>query len=134
MTVRVPAQIRDAMVAHARWCAPEEACGLLAADPDGALRMAYPLTNRERSPFRYTIEPEEHFRAWKHAERSGWELVGAFHSHPGSAAYPSPVDVAEAAEPDWLYVVVGLADPARPAIRGFRIRDGEVSEVPLEWV
>lgn len=132
MTLRVPGQIRDAMVVHARNCAPEEACGLLAGDPGGgSLRMAYPLTNRDHSPVRYTIEPEEHFRAWKHAERCGWELVGAFHSHPTSAAVPSSIDVGRAYEPDWTYVIVGLSDPSRPEIRAFRIADGMADEVPV---
>lgn len=132
MTLRVPVQIRDAMIAHARNCAPEEACGLLAADGESHLRMAYPLTNRDHSPVRYTIEPEEHFGAWKHAERSGWELVGAFHSHPASPATPSWIDVELAYEPDWVYVIVGLADASRPELRAFRIVDGEVAEVELE--
>lgn len=134
MSVRVPAEIRDAMVAHARWCFPEEACGLLAGDPDGRIRMAYALTNRDASPVGFTIEPEEHFRAWKHAERNGWDLVGAFHSHPRSAAYPSAVDVDRVGDPDWLYVVVGLDVPEKPAVRGFRIRDGVVAEERLEWI
>lgn len=134
MSIRVPAQIRDAMIAHARWCLPEEACGLLAGEPDGPIRMAYALTNRDRSPVAFTIEPKEHFGAWKHAERSGWDLVGAFHSHPESEAYPSPVDVDRAGDPDWLHVVVGLGDPAGEVVRGFRIRGGVVTEEALEWI
>ena len=37
--MRLPDQIRDAMVAHARFCYPEEACGLLAFDDDGRLYL-----------------------------------------------------------------------------------------------
>lgn len=131
MTVRVPAQIREAIVAHARFCHPEECCGLLAADSTGRLRMAYSLTNALHSPTNYTIDHVEHFRALKHAERQGWELVGAFHSHPHGGAYPSPTDVGLAAEPGWLYLLVGMEDRARPDLRGFRIRDGAVEEETL---
>lgn len=131
--VDVPAQIEEAMVSHAYWCHPQEACGLLAADPDGRLRMAYPLTNVLASSTNYTIDPTEHFRALKHAERQGWELVGAFHSHPHSEAYPSATDVQLAPEPGWLYILVGLEDLTRPQVRGFRIEAGSIIEVPLRF-
>lgn len=129
--MEVPGQIHEAMVAHAHFSFPEEACGLLAADSAGRLRMAYCLTNIDRSSVSYTLDPAEHFHALHHAEAQGWELGGVFHSHSHSAAFPSPTDVALALEPLWLYVIVGLADPRRPEVRGFRIRDGKVAEEPL---
>ena len=43
-SIRVPEPIHRTMIAHARDCYPEEACGLLAGDPDGRLTKAYPLT------------------------------------------------------------------------------------------
>jgi [CysO sulfur-carrier protein]-S-L-cysteine hydrolase len=119
------------MLAWSHACHPEEACGLLAGIPGGGLRMAYPLTNALHSPDRYTIEPTEHFRALQHAERQGWELVGAFHSHPRGEAVPSATDVRLAGEPDWLYVVVGMAEVRRPVVRAFRIRSGTATEVEL---
>jgi proteasome lid subunit RPN8/RPN11 len=129
--VVIPAQIHQAIVAHAYWCHPEEACGLLAGDAGGNLRMAYPLTNLLASPTNYTIDPAEHVKALRHADRQGWELVGVFHSHPHTRAYPSPTDVRLAVEPDWLYVVVGLEDIHRPSVRGYRIRDGAITEERL---
>lgn len=129
--VTIPAAIREAMIAHARACHPEEACGLLAVDAAGRLVFCYPTTNVLHSPTNYTIDPVEHFRALRHAEARGWELGGAFHSHPHTPAFPSATDVRLAAEPDWLYVLVGLADVTRPEVRGFRIRDGRVTEVSV---
>ena len=130
----LPEQMREAMVAHARFAYPEEGCGLLASAPgdDGpSLRMVYCLTNATRSPTRYTVAPNEHFRAMRHAESNGWELTGVFHSHTHSAAYPSPTDVQGALEPDWLYVIVGLSDPGAPDVRAYRIRDGHITEEEL---
>ncbi len=129
--MRLPRQIYDAIIAHARFEYPNEACGLLAADTDGNLRMAYCLTNRDSSPTTYTVDPTEHFRALRHAERSGWELAGVFHSHTHSAAYPSPTDVRQAMEPDWIYVIAGLRDLHDPDVRGYWIRNGKVSEEAL---
>lgn len=130
---RIPHQIEQAMLSWAYLCHPEECCGLLAGDAEGRLRMAYPLTNALHSSTNYTIEPREHFRALKHADRQGWDLVGVFHSHPHTQAYPSATDVRLAAEPEWLYVLVGMEDLDRPAIRGFRIRQGTVVEEQLTF-
>ena len=115
---------------HALWCAPEEACGLLAADASGRVRMAYCLTNLDASPVSYTLDPAEHVGALRHAERRGWHLAAVFHSHPRGAPVPSPTDVARALEPDWVYVVIGLGGSS-PGVRGFRIAGGRVSEEPL---
>ena len=46
----LPAEIRRAVVAHASFCLPDEACGLLAADDSGRLRLAYCLRNVTPSP------------------------------------------------------------------------------------
>jgi len=129
--MELPAEIREAMIAHARFCLPEEACGLLAADGEGRLRMAYCLTNAEHSPVVYTLEPREHFRALRHAEGQGWHLAGVFHSHTHSPAYPSATDAARALEPDWLYLLVSLQDPEVPDVRGFWVREGGIQEEPL---
>ncbi len=130
----VPAAIYEAMRAHAAFSLPHEACGLLASDADGELRMCYCLTNADRSDSVFTVDPVEHFRALQHAERNGWELSGAFHSHTRSAAVPSETDRRLALEPDWVYFIVGPASEANPAVLGFRIRKGVVTEVPLTVV
>ncbi len=130
--VEVPVEIIDAMVAHSQFTYPEEACGLVAADESGLLRMVYCLTNSERSQVIYTVDPTEHFRALQHAESQGWALVGAFHSHPQSPPFPSATDLRLAVDPDWLHFIVGLQ--ADPLVRGFYLRDGVISEVALRVI
>ena len=131
--VTVPAQVREAMVSHAKSCLPEEACGLIAVDDDGIIQFAYPATNVDRSRVRFTVAPKEHFAAIKDAESRGWTIGGSFHSHPESAAFPSARDVEGALDPSWLYLVVGMAN-GFPEIRGFRIREYMVDEVALREV
>jgi proteasome lid subunit RPN8/RPN11 len=128
MAVFIPDQIREAMLVHAHNCHPMEACGLLAGRGSD-LRMAYPLTNTQGSETAYTVDHTEHYRALKHAESRGWELIGVFHSHPSSAAYPSPTDVRLALDPQWLYLIIGME--RGPEIRGFRIEAGRISEEEL---
>ena len=126
--LELPSQIRAAMVAHARFCAPEEACGLIAVDESGRLRMAYATTNVDRSRVRFTVAPREHYGAIRHAESRGWTIGGSFHSHPESAAFPSARDIAGALDPTWLYMVVGMGN-GYPEVRGFRIRSYQVDEI-----
>lgn len=118
--------IRAAVLAHAGACRPNECCGLIASDAKGNVRFAYPLTNAEGRPDRYTVDPDEHFGAFMHAESCGWEISGVFHSHPNGPAMPSPVDVERALDPDWTYVITDGS-----VIRAFRIASGAVEEIEI---
>ncbi len=129
--MEIPATVYQEMIRHARAAAPVEACGLLAAGPDGRATLAYCLANLEASPVSYTVDPAEHIRALHHAESRGLHLAAVFHSHPNGPAVPSGTDVAKALEPEWLYVIIGLAHPDHPSVRGFRIVDGVVTEEPI---
>lgn len=126
--VVLPRQVEQAVAAHVRWCLPEEACGLLAVDAAGAIRFAYPLTNAEHSSVAYTVAPAEHFGAVRHAERHGWEVAGAFHSHPTTEPVPSPTDIARAPATEWIHLIAGI-EGERIAVRAFRIAAGHVSEL-----
>jgi len=128
----LPAAMADQILEHSRAGLPNEACGLLAGD-DAGIRRLYCLANADASPVSYTIDPAGHFAALQDAERNGWELIGAFHSHVAGPAYPSPTDVAGAAEPDWTWLVVGPIVEA-PEIRAYRIDAGAIIEEELEIV
>ncbi len=126
---------RDAMVAHAYRCFPEEMCGLIAGTP-GEHHVAhfYPCTNDAHSAKLYTINPKDHLRAELDAEDHGWEIIGCVHSHTHTEPYPSPTDVAEAPDPGWHYLIVSLKR-SEPEVRGYRIvgRDPAtaIAEAPL---
>lgn len=126
--------IRAEIVRHARAVYPEEACGLLAVDVDGRVRRAYCLDNVDRSPASFTVDPDQHFASLGDAESNGWSLGGSFHSHPRTAGVPSQTDISRALEPDWVYLIVGLADPETPELRGWWIRTGVAVEEPIEVV
>ncbi len=125
-TLEIPKQGWEAILAHAEFCAPMECCGLLAGPSPAVVSFVYPLTNADLSPVAYTIEPYEHYRAWKHAEANGWNLIGAFHSHPNGPPVPSPTDLRLAMEPDWTYLIVSGGQ-----IRGFSMSTSSIAEVGL---
>jgi proteasome lid subunit RPN8/RPN11 len=123
----------DDMIVHAREEAPIECCGILAGK-DGRVLQLYRATNAEQSRYRYNIDSRELFRIHRECEERDWEFVGIYHSHTDSEAYPSPTDVRLAFWPEALYFVVSLRDSASPAVRAYRIVDGQVSEEELEII
>lgn len=130
--MRIPQRLVDEMVAHARDDLPNECCGMVGGR-DGAATTVYRAVNAEASPLRYGIDASEQFRLMREIEEAGEELSGIYHSHTKSAAYPSQTDVNLAGWPDAVYLIVSLAEPGAPALKGFWIRDGEIKEAELEF-
>ena len=127
----------DEMVSHALEDDPDECCGILAG-PDGKVVKLYRMTNTERSPYRYSMDPKEQISVDREIDDKGWELLAIYHSHTHSAAYPSSTDVRMATWPDgtsiWPdahYILVSLEDHDNPPVRAFRITDGSVIEEEL---
>ena len=120
----------DRLVAHARAEYPNEACALLGGHDRTAVKV-YALPNAEASPTFYLVEPKAQLTAMTDMDDRGMDLVGIFHSHTFTEAFPSRTDVELAGYPDATYLILSLADPDAPALRGFSIREGKVSEVEL---
>jgi proteasome lid subunit RPN8/RPN11 len=127
--VVVPRRIYDELLAHAREDAPNECCGLIGGS-DGSAATVYRAQNAEASPLRYNLDPQDQFRIMSEMDEAGEELVGIYHSHTQSPAYPSQTDINLAAYPDAIYLIVSLAEGEEP-LRGFNIVDGQVKEAEL---
>lgn len=119
------------IVAHCLDGLPLEACGLLATDPiTGRLTRCYPTENEGASARVYTVPSKALLRADRDADGRGLVLAGVFHSHTHTTAYPSPTDVAQAPDPAWHYIIVGLGEGV-PVLRSYRIVEGTVTEEPV---
>ncbi|HVL81551.1 MAG TPA: M67 family metallopeptidase [Actinomycetota bacterium] len=130
--LRIPRTLADAMIAQCRAEMPNEACGLLAGR-DGEVTRLFQMTNAERSPVLYRMDPKEQLQVFREMEEEGLELVGIYHSHTRSPAYPSKTDEDWAYYPEAAYVIVSFADPAAPVVRAWRIVDQAVrEEIELE--
>jgi proteasome lid subunit RPN8/RPN11 len=118
----------QAMIGHAYDGLPDEACGLLAGPP-GTNRCTafYPCRNAAASSRVYTIDPKDHLRADRDAERNGLEIIGVMHSHTHTDAYPSPTDLQQAPDPGWHYVIVSMRQET-PVLRSYRIVDETSAE------
>jgi proteasome lid subunit RPN8/RPN11 len=119
------------MIQHVKDELPNEGCGILAGK-DGKVLKVYKMTNTDKSPSTFFMEPKEQFEAMKDMRRLGMEMMGIYHSHVASPAYPSPRDVKLAFYPDVYYVIISLNDKENPQVRIFRIQEGNISEVEIK--
>ena len=131
--LRVPKAVHEEVIAHCQSRYPKEACGLLAGAasrivPDVPARLVlqvYPMTNIEDSPIGYSMDPKEQLQVEKQMRQRGQRLMGIYHSHTATDAYPSPVDVNLSISQDLSYVLVSLKDRQHPVMKSYRI-DGSI--------
>lgn len=123
-------QYAEEMIAHARAEAPLECCGILAGK-EGKITRLYRVSNAEKSPVRYNVDPQELFHIYQEITAKGWDILGVYHSHTHTEGYPSATDVRLALWPDSLYFIVSLQDPFHPQIRAFYIKEGKIKEEEL---
>jgi [CysO sulfur-carrier protein]-S-L-cysteine hydrolase len=130
--MRIAQSLIDEIVAHAREDLPNECCGMVAG-LDGEATEVIRVGNAAASPLRYEMDPKGQYDAYRSIEDSGEELLAIYHSHTKSAAYPSQTDVNQAvAWPDQVYLIVSLADPDAPDVKGYLLRDLKIADVELE--
>lgn len=119
------------MIEHAQAEYPKECCGVLAGPPDEP-RELFKLTNIDPDPvMRYNADPRELKVVSDEIFDKDWDIVGIYHSHTHTPAFPSPTDVARAFYPDAVYALVSLQDRQHPDLRAFRIVDGAITELPV---
>lgn len=74
---------------------PNESCAILFGTVDGqktTVKEIFLTKNIDESPVNFTISNEQLIKCYKTAEERKMEVVGIFHSHPNSEAYPSDTD------------------------------------------
>jgi proteasome lid subunit RPN8/RPN11 len=131
--IRVARAVYDEMVAHALEERPFECCGLLAGT-GGAVTHGYRAKNgAELFGVRYEIDSREYLRIDREIDDADLDLLGVYHSHPFTRAFPSATDMGQAME-GLVYVIVSLTDFLSPVVRAFTVADGTVSEQPIEIV
>lgn len=131
--MKIPVDIFEQMVAQARAEAPIEACGILAGS-NNRVEKLYKMTNAEKRSDHFMMEPAEQFKVVKDIRSSGLEMLAIFHSHPATPTRPSAEDIRLALTLDVTYVIVSLENRDHPAVKGFLLENGRVTEVPVRIV
>jgi [CysO sulfur-carrier protein]-S-L-cysteine hydrolase len=118
--VQLPLAVVDDIVAHARAGKPEEICGVVR----GRGTVAYEtIRGRNLALERienYEVDPQTLLLQFKF-EDQGDEMMGIYHSHPVSIAYPSATDAWNAHYPECIYFICSLEDDDAPVLRAFRM-------------
>jgi proteasome lid subunit RPN8/RPN11 len=116
-SVSLPKAVYEAIITHAREGKPEEICGLVRGaglQAQEAIRATNVAQERIEN---YDIDNKTLLYFATHED----EMVGVYHSHPVSAAYPSATDAWNAHYPDKIYFICSLEHDESPVIRAFRM-------------
>ena len=130
--LRIKRSVIRAITAHAKKELPNEACGYLASEND-MVSSHYEMTNIDKAPDHFSMDPGEQFAAVKEMRSKGQALKAVYHSHPETPARPSIEDIKLAYDPDISFLIISLATP-EPQIKSFLVARGEVSEEPIEII
>ncbi len=115
------------LVKHSERESPDEACGILAGN-DGKVEKVYQMTNADKNPKTFFMDPKEQLNVMKEIRDLGMKMVGIYHSHIETEAYPSAHDVELAFYPEASYLIISIKDKDAPTVRAFRIIQGKISE------
>jgi len=119
---------------HSLRAKPNEACGLLGGRAENDVKYVekvYLLTNVDKSPEHFSMDPKEQFAAVKDIRKNGWAMLGNFHSHPASPSRPSEEDKRLAFDPEASYLIVSLTNEQNIVLKSFNISKDEVKEEKL---
>jgi proteasome lid subunit RPN8/RPN11 len=125
------------IVNHTKQEYPKEACGILAGkitlNSDKhqlkTVTKVYKMTNVSESPETcYFMKPEEQLKVFKEMRDLNIEMLGIYHSHTMSIAYPSQRDCEMAFYPEASYIIISLKDFNNPKIRAFKIIEEKIIE------
>lgn len=130
------AGLAQEIIAQALRDRPDECCGIMSGK-DGVVQRIWRTTNIDHSPVKYTINPQEMAQVMDDVEKAGQEVLGFYHSHTATEAYPSVTDTRLAPPSNvfnYEYVIVSLQNAQQPVLRCFRIVDRKVQETSIEVV
>jgi proteasome lid subunit RPN8/RPN11 len=131
-TLTIARQAEADIVAHAREHVPLECCGLLLGS-GGRVATSFRARNAAASSTKFLVDADDHFAALRQARRLGLDVIGAYHSHPGSPPEPSPRDRREAdgQAQGFVSLIVSLQRAELPELAAFVWRDGNFQPLTL---
>ncbi|ABX13123.1 Mov34/MPN/PAD-1 family protein [Nitrosopumilus maritimus] len=112
---------------HAENEKPNESCAILFGK-DNTVSEVFLTKNIEESPVNFTISNEQLIEGYKIAEEKKIDVIGIFHSHPNSEAYPSNTDKKFMKSNPVAWVIYSGVN------KDFRayFLESEIKEIPIE--
>lgn len=130
--IRIPKDVYQEMLDHARREWPLECCGILGGKGETA-QKAFDLENAERSPVLYSMSPQDQLKVFEEMERESMEMIAIYHSHPHTIPFPSETDVKLAFYPDVSSIIISLKEE-NPVVKAFRIRKEAIYPEEIEMI
>jgi proteasome lid subunit RPN8/RPN11 len=121
---------------HLAQTSPEaEICGLIGADQENQPISCYPIHNCADLPQnRFLLDASQQIQAMTKIREQGEKLYAIYHSHPHTPAIPSAADIAQAAYPEAVHLIISLDTKGVLELRAFRILNKSATELPLNLV
>lgn len=131
--LKIPQDLVDQIVRHARLDHPDEACGVIAGLAGSDLPTRFiPMVNSARSPTFYEFDSADLLKLYREMDANNEDPVVIYHSHTATEAFPSRTDISYASEPFAHYVLISTRETGTNEgpyeFRSFRIIDGTVTE------
>ena len=106
---------------------PNESCAILFGK-DNQVSDLFLTENIEESPVNFTISNDQLIEGYKIAEEKKMDVVGIFHSHPDSDAYPSNTDKKFMQSNPVVWIIYSGIN------KNFRayILESDIVEIPIE--
>ena len=136
MKIIIPRIIISKLFEHSLLEDPNECCGLLLGNDEKVIEIRN-LNNVHDNPMtRYEIDRKDLMKVQKYCDNNNMDILGVYHSHTHSQAYPSPTDIKVARLIkdffDPYYILISLIEKTRPIIRGYKIDLESVTEIIVE--
>ena len=112
---------------HAENEKPNESCAILFGKDD-TVSEVFLTKNIEESPINFTISNEQLIEGYKIAEEKKVDVIGIFHSHPNSEAYPSNTDKKFMQSNPVAWVIYSGVNKDFKAY----LLESEIKEIPIE--
>lgn len=116
---------------HAEKEKPNEVCAILFGKKNKRkiyVKKIFLAKNIDQSPVSFTISAEQRLEADKIEKESELKMVGIFHSHPTSIAYPSKTDKKFMdLNPEVWVIFSGISNEFKAYIL-----ESEIVEIPME--
>lgn len=119
-SIVLPRAIYDEIIAHAQEGKPEEICGILRGRGTEAFELFRAKNIAAERVENYDVDPQTLMKQFEF-EDAGDEMMGIYHSHPVSVAWPSATDAWNAHYPDTYYFICSTEYDDAPILRAFRM-------------
>ena len=117
----------EILTKHAEDEKPNEACAILLGKGD-TVSEAFLTKNIAESPVNFTISNKQLLEVYKKAEESNTAVIGIFHSHPRSQAYPSNTDKKIMNSNPVVWIIYSGSDKNMKAY----VLNSDIEEIPIQ--